>query len=76
MAEKTSNCPHCGSSLVAEANPVDVALAVRMPCENPDCPGKWTATEFGGDDGLRQSYDVPGLSGDAAAADREGSGTR
>lgn len=60
-ADQTDPCPHCGSSLVSEANAGDDALEVRMPCVNPDCPGKWTATEFGGDDGLRPSYDVPGL---------------
>lgn len=61
-AERLDTCPHCGSTLVSETSTEDVALEVRMPCTNPDCAGKWTATEFGGEEGLRQSYDVPGLS--------------
>lgn len=64
-AQEANTCPHCGSALVSEASPDDVSLDVRMPCANPDCAGKWTATEFGGDDGVRQSYDVPGLRGPA-----------
>ena len=65
MVEKTDTCPHCGSVLVSQGNQGQVGLDTRMPCTNPDCPGKWTATEPGGSKGVRQSYDVPGLSGGA-----------
>ena len=61
-ADKVDTCPHCGNTLLSEVSPDDVGLDVRMPCANPDCAGKWTATEFGGDEGVRQSYHVPGLS--------------
>ncbi len=72
MAQKMDSCPHCGSILASEASPDDVAFELRMPCTNPDCPGKWTATQFGGAEGVRQSYDVPGLSGAAVARGRSG----
>lgn len=67
MVEKTDTCPHCGRALVSESNEDVDGLDTRMPCANPDCAGKWTATQFGGDEGVRQSYDVPGLSGGAAS---------
>ena len=66
MIEKTDTCPHCGSALVSERIEDVVGLDTRMPCANRDCAGKWTATQFGGDEGVRQSFDVPGLSGGTA----------
>ena len=67
MVEKADTCPHCGSALVSERNGDVAGPDTRMPCENRDCPGKWTATQFGGDGGVRQSFDVPGLSGASPA---------
>ena len=66
MTEKadTDTCALCGTQLSSEGQADDVEPGMRTPCPNPDCPGKWTATEPGGDGGVRTSYDVRGLDGD------------
>jgi hypothetical protein len=66
MADNAGTCALCGTTLTAEGQADDVSPVERMPCPNPDCPGKWTATEPGGDGGVRTSYDVGGLRDDAS----------
>jgi hypothetical protein len=61
MAEDTDTCSLCGSILVAEASSDEVQPGARNVCSNRDCPGRWSATQPGGEGGVRTSYDVPGL---------------
>jgi hypothetical protein len=63
MAGKADVCSLCGTTLRVQDNADDGALNLRLDCPNPDCAGRWTATEFGGEEGMRNSYDVPGLNG-------------
>jgi hypothetical protein len=65
MAQNTDDCSICGRALIPEASSDDVRPDERLVCSNPDCPGRWTATQPGGEGGVRTSYDVPGLAGDA-----------
>ena len=67
MAGSSDACGLCGTTLDAENKPGEGLPDLRMPCPNPDCPGKWGATEPGGEGGVRPSYDVPGLTGADAA---------
>lgn len=61
MAGNSDSCALCGTTLAAEGGADDVQPGDRTPCPNPDCPGKWTATEPGGDGGVRTSHDVSWL---------------
>jgi hypothetical protein len=63
MTHSTDICSLCGSTLVPGASIDDVRPATRTVCSNDGCPGKWSATEPGGEHGVRRSYDVPGLNG-------------
>lgn len=68
MALDTDTCALCGSTLEARAASDEVQPGQRTVCSNPDCPGKWTATQPGGEGLVRTSYDVPGLQSGASAS--------
>ena len=61
MAENADTYALCGTQLSAEGRADEISPGERLPCPNPDCPGKWTATQTGGERGVRTSYDVSGL---------------